>query len=269
MGHKLQSKLSLLLITTILLWVSQVQALVLDWSNITWTPGTLSNSYDIDASNPGNDITITISGDTSRFFSSSYPQVTQGFTGGITPTPDQLDLYVDFTKDNQAITVTVTFNYANGVSDVDFTLFDVDTGASYTKGAHTYQYFVDQINSISATSTNGTLVAPTISGNNTSYNTVAGSGTNQTITGTDIANDFSSQGSVNISYGTNVINSFSFTYAEGPGTEKDPAAQGIGLYDINFKPKIPEYHPGLLSAATCLLLGLLRFPLQRRRQFKS
>jgi hypothetical protein len=252
-----------------LLFVSlRSQAVVLDWSNITWTPGSLSNSYDIDASNPGNDITITISGSgTNQFFSSTYPKVTQDFTGGISPAPDQLDLYVDFANTSQSITITVSFLYSEGVSNVNFTLFDVDTGDTFTEKGKTKRTFVDQVDSIYATATNGTLIAPTIVNSNASFNTVSGSGTNQTVVGTTKANDFSNEGSVGVSYGTNTISSFTFTYGEGPNTGNDPAAQGIGLYDISFspKPKVPEFHPAWVSAALCFLVVALQLPRFLRR----
>lgn len=247
----------------VLLFVSlSAQAIVLDWSNITWTAGSLSNSYDIDPDNPGNDITITITGSTNQFFNSTYPKVTQDFTGGISPAPDQLDLYVDFANTSQSITLTITFNYATGVSNVNFTLFDVDTGDTFTEKGKTKRTFIDQVDSIYGTSTNGSLIAPTIVNSNASFNTVSGSGTNQSIVGTAKANDFSNEGSVGVSYGTNNITSFTFTYGEGSGTGADPAAQGIGLYDISFspKPKVPEFHPAWISAALCLLVVLLYTP---------
>ncbi len=43
--------------------------LTLDWNLVTWAPGQLSQSFDIDPSNPGNDITITVSGNTNRISS--------------------------------------------------------------------------------------------------------------------------------------------------------------------------------------------------------
>ncbi|HEY1172138.1 MAG TPA: hypothetical protein VGH19_12265 [Verrucomicrobiae bacterium] len=231
---------------------------------MTWTPGSLTGSFDIDSSNPGNDVTVTISGNTSRFFSSSYPQVTDDFSGGISPLPDQLDLYVNFANTSESITVTVTFHYVGGVSDVNFTLFDVDTGSvtGTTKGKDPVDIrgFVDQVRAITAIATNNTLVAPTISVSNTTYTQLSGSGTNQAVTGQNVAGDFTSQGSVNVSFGTNTISSFTFTYGQGPNSETDPFAQGIGLYDINYKPKVPEFHPGLIAGAFCLLIAAFRIP---------
>ncbi len=256
-----------LLFLSLSLGVLPARAVVLDWSNVTWTPGSLTGSFDIDPDNAGNDVTVTITGNTSRFFSSSYPQITDDFTGGLGSGTDQLDLYMDYSNTSQAITVTVTFHYAGGVSDVEFTLFDIDTGAVTGKGKNPDRAFVDQVRSITATATNNTLVAPTITVANSTYTKTGGSGTNQTITGQDVANDFSGQGSASISFGTNTVSSFTFTYGEGAGSESDPFAQGIGLYDISYKPKVPEFHPGLISAGVCLLLaGARRFPKLMNRE---
>lgn len=240
------------------------RALVLDWSNVTWTAGSLSGSFDLDGDTV-NDVSVAITGNTGNFFSSSYPRVTEDFTGGLGSGTDQLDLYVDFSNTSQAITVTVTFlstgTASGGATDVNFTLFDVDTGSVTGKGKNPARGFVDQIRNITAVATNNTLVGATLTVANSSYTQVGGSGTNQTLTGIDVAGDFSNQGSVGVSFGTNTISSFSFTYGQGPNSESDPFAQGIGLYDISFTPKskIPEVHPGMISAALCLLIVAFRF----------
>lgn len=263
----------LLLSVLMLLSVSSAKAIVLDWSSasVTWTPGSLTGSFDIDPNNPGNDVTVTISGSTGNFFSSSYPQITSGFTGGLGSSTKQLDLYVDYSNTSQAITVTVTFNYSGGVSDVSYTLFDVDTGALSGKGKSATRAFVDEISSVVAVATNNTLVAPTIAVANTTYTQTSGSGTNQVITGQDVAGDFSSQGTVSIDYGTNIVSSVTFTYGEGSGTPTDPFAQGIGLYNISYTPKskVPEVHPGLVSAMLCLFIALIKVPALLRQKRDS
>lgn len=266
MGQSIKSIRAAILCCALLFVSVSAQAIVLDWSTITWTAGSLSNSYDIDPDNPGNDITVTITGSTNRFFNSTYPKLTQDFTGGISPDPDQLDLYVDYANTSQSITITVAFNYAAGVSNVNFTIFDVDTGDTFTEKGKTKRTFIDQVDGIYATSTNSSLIAPVIVNSNTTYNTVSGSGTNQSVVGIAKANDFSNEGSVGVSYGTNNITSFTFTYGEGSGTGSDPAAQGIGLYDITFspKPKVPEYRPALFSAVLCLLAVIMQIPHFRR-----
>lgn len=244
------------------LFTRSAQAIVLDWNNVSWTSGSLSTSYDIDPSNPGNDITITITGNTTRFIS-GRPEITTDFTGGFgaSPSPDNLELWVDFSNRSQSVTVTVTFSagYVGGVNDVNFLLFDVDTGTG--GGTKT---FIDQIRDIYAVSASGGLVAPTIT--TSANNTVSGSGTNQVVNGTGENNNSSSAGNVGISFGTNYITSFTFEYGNpSSGVQSNPDSQSIGLYDINYKPKVPEVHPGLIASLFCSLAGART--LWRRRKF--
>ncbi len=99
-------------------FVCSTRAVVLDWSSVTWTPGSLSNSYDVDPASPGNDITVTVSGDTS-FLQPDYnppnpmtPAITTTLAGGFSPAPQSLVLAADFTTQLQALRVTVNFSAA-------------------------------------------------------------------------------------------------------------------------------------------------------------
>jgi len=232
------------------------QALTLDWDGVTWTAGSLSNSYDVDGATPGNDVAVTVSGNTAQLqpqLVSPYPQtpaVTTDFAGGLTPVQNTLSLAVNFTNQAQVITVTVDFSalYAAGVDNVSFTIFDVDFDNS---GGSTYQ---DQLRSITALSIDGTtLIAPTIT--TSSSNTLTGSGLTQVVTGTASVVDTgagSGDGNVTISFGTNAIKSFTFTYGSGSGTVADPTYEHIGLHDILFTP-VPEINPAWSAVASCLL----------------
>jgi hypothetical protein len=93
--------------------------IVLNWDALTWTPGSLSQSYDIDPNNPGNDITITFSGDTSYLHDKS-PAIDAATRGGQSPAQDSLGVHVDFANNSQKLTVTITFNYAYGVDAASF-----------------------------------------------------------------------------------------------------------------------------------------------------
>src|SRR6266566_2680084 len=86
-------------------------AVTLDWSTVTWTAGSLSNSYDVDPSNPGNDISITVSGNTSSLGGTS-PSIA-GNLGGTGRA--SLQLAPTFTLASQSITVSIAFNYTQGV----------------------------------------------------------------------------------------------------------------------------------------------------------
>ncbi len=49
------------------------------------------------------------------------------------------------------------------------------------------------------------------------------------------------------------ITNFSFTYGNETNAPSNPGNQWITLYDISFdaKPKVPEWHPGLIAALLC------------------
>src|SRR5437870_222551 len=141
-------------------------AVVLDWSTLSWTPGSLTNSYDVDPASPGNDVTVTIGGDTGQLQPSlvspnpQTPAITRAFDGGLGTSPKTLELALNLSNNSQFVTVTIDFSaqYASGVSNVSLQLFDIDFNNA---GGSTYQ---DVISSIYATSTTGTQLAPTITG---------------------------------------------------------------------------------------------------------
>jgi hypothetical protein len=240
------------------------QAVVLDWTTVTWTPGSLNNSYDIDATNPGTDITIGITGDTGQFITGftppnpQTPAITQSFQGGFGAVQTSLELRVDFTTTGQFVTITLSFaNYPLGVSNVSFSLFDIDAAA--------YQ---DRISSITALSTDGTtLVAPIITGLGSAVS-LSGTGLNQVLDGTASVADVgagSGNGNATISFGATPITSITFTYGSGPSSPADPSTQKIGLSVIDFTAVVPEINPAVVSSLLCLLAIALLHAKKRQR----
>jgi len=236
------------------------RAVSLQWGSEPWAPGSLSNSFDVDPANPGNDITVTVSGATGQLqpeLVSPYPMtpvITSDLEGGFGPTNKSLCIAVDLANQSQKIVVTVDFSaqYAQGVTNVSFTIFDVDLGNS---SGSTYQ---DQLSSITALSIDGTtLIAPTIT--TSVNNTLSGTGLNQVVDGITSTSDTgpsSNSANVTISFGANAIKSFTFTYGSGSGTVADPTYQHIGLGDITFTP-VPEMNPTWGAVASCLVAAVL------------
>src|SRR6266850_5939108 len=154
----------LVLFCAICAFTGSASAVLVDWSALNWPAGSLSNSYDVDPSNQGSDVTVTISGDTGQLQPSlvspnpQTPAITRAFDGGLGTSPHTLELALDLTSNTQSVTFTLDFSalYAAGVSNVSFTIFDID--AANISGS-TYQ---DVISGIHATSTTGTQIAPTI-----------------------------------------------------------------------------------------------------------
>jgi hypothetical protein len=150
--------------------------------------------------------------------------------------------------------------YTLGVENVSFTIFNVDF---FSSGPDSWQ---DVIKSISAVSVDGiTLIAPTISFLGSAV-THSGTGLNQTLTGNSLVPDTgagSGAGNVTISFGTNAIRSFTFTYADGLGSKPNPTFQNIAIGDISFSP-VPEMNPAMVSGASCIAAMVITVFLQRR-----
>jgi hypothetical protein len=235
-------------------------AVIVDWDALTWTPGTLTNSYDVDPTQTGNDITVTVTGNTGQLqpeIPSPYPQtpaITTNFQGGLGTAQNTLSIAVNFTDQSQYVTVTIDFSalYSLGVQNVSFTLFDFDFASG---GSSNYQ---DKLSGITALSIDGTTpVAPTIT--TSSANTGTGTGLTQVVTGIASVPDTgatSGNGNVTISFGTTAIKSFTFTYGSGSGTVADPTYQHVGIHDITFTPVL-EINPTGGALGSCLTAAAL------------
>ena len=249
-----------LVFSLLALFAKTSNAVVLDWDSVTWTPGTLSNSYDIDPAKAGNDITVTVTGNTSQLQpelvapNPQTPAVTTNFQGGLGTAQNTLSIAVNFTNQAQSVTITIDFSalYSLGVQNVSFSLFDFDFANG---GGSNYQ---DKLSGITALSIDGvTQVAPTIT--TSSANTLSGSGLTQVVTGIASVSDAgpgSGNGNVTISFGTTAIKSFTFTYGSGSGTVADPTYQHVGIHDITFTP-VPEINPAWTAVGSCILAAAL------------
>lgn len=231
-------------------------AVTLDWNLVSWPQYSLTNSFDIDATNPGNDVRITITGDT-QYFNGKNPQIDNVATGGFGTTAESLDLATTFDTLLNQWTVTVEFLYASGVQDVSFIVFDVDCVSGGGPPA-------DQLRNIYATAAGSTnLVAPVITGS--VDNLVSGSGVNQWVDGIAPNQQSSADGNVTINYSTNVISSFTFTF--GDNTNQVVGArlvsQHFSLYDISYSKPVPEVGvvlgPCAIAAAAVGLILVRKF----------
>jgi hypothetical protein len=229
------------------------QAVTLDWTTQTWTnnaDGTpRPNSYDIDPANAGTDVTITATANNGALFqkdiSTGTPQtpvVTNAFQGGFGSPQNSLVIAINLANNTQSITLDVAFSaqYTAGISNLTFTLFDVDY--SNVNGST----FQDQLSTIRGRALDGTWITPTIT--TSADNTLTGT----VVTGTATANDTGANtgaGNVTISFGNNAITDFQFTYGGGPAFA-NPTFQHIGLYNFSFTP-VPEINPAWSAVFSC------------------
>jgi hypothetical protein len=263
--------------TALVLCGVSAHAVTLDWDQNSWAPSpspapnVTSSSFDIDPAKSGNDVTITATATSGAPWQPSLaaspapapmtPVVSQAFQGGDTTVHSSLELSVNFAKQvgqaNDYITVTINFSaqYPNGVSNVSFTLFDID----YANDAANNSTFEDKISLISATTNSGGSMAPDITIASTGA-TVAktGTGLNQVLTGISTNSDLganSGNGNATITFTGDNIRSITFQYAPG-STFSSPTYQHIGIGDISFSP-VPEINPAISAALSCVVAVLL------------
>lgn len=228
------------------------------WNQVTWTPRALTNSFDIDATNPGDDIRITITGDVD-FLTGNNPQISDTVRGGFPAGTNSLELTSTFETIYQQWTLTCEFLYSGGASNVSFTIFDID---SITTPPPSDQ--LRNIYGIAAGTTNP--VAPLIIGS--ADNSVTGTGIYQTVTGTSPNINDEPYGNVYISYSNVAISSFTYTMgmATNEGDVNRLRSMHNSLYNIFYTGNVvvPETGVGLAPA----MLGgfaLVLLALRKRR----
>ncbi|MFL6584103.1 MAG: hypothetical protein ACJ8KU_06260 [Chthoniobacterales bacterium] len=242
------------------LCASAASAVVLDWNTATWTPsGSVSNSFDIDPANPGNDVTITITGDTNTLTpdptsGTMTPTVNNSIEGGFGPSQRSLLFHMTPATPQDAITITITFSpgYTMGVGNVSFTLASLDKNS-----------FHDKVDNISGLAVDGvTVLAPTITDVGPAVK-LTGNGVNQTLTGSALVPDTgagSGDGNATINFTDLGIQSVSFRFANGASF---PSPQTFAMFNLTFTP-VPEINSGAGAAGACVAVAVLQ-KVRRRR----
>jgi hypothetical protein len=235
--------------------VSSNATVVLDWDTATWTPGSLSNSYDV--TGDGNtDVSVTVSSQPSNIWTNDpttgtlTPTINQTLTGGLAPAQNSLMLAANL-KTNSDVTVHLSFTGGNQLGrDVSFTIFDVDVTTNS-----------DIISGIYGVALDGSQVAATIT-NVGSAITQTGSGLTAVLTGNSPSANNSSNGNVTISFGSAVLTDVFFLWSNNNGA---PRYQDIAIGDITFTP-VPEINPAMTAVGSCFLaVGLTIFARRRAK----
>lgn len=227
---------------------SRASAALVNWDTLTWTPGSLSNSLDVDPSNPGDDVTVTIASTKTNFTTNRgggflTPAITNSLQGGVSPLEKSLQLAANLGT-NSKVTMTVTFSplYTLGVNNVAFSIFDIDLETNK-----------DQISGIYGIALDGTKVAATVTYG--SAITASGTGLGLKLTGNVASPDTgpgSGAGTAQISFGVTPITGFSFTWTNTNGS---PFYQQIAMGDISYG-IVPESGTAPAALAVCALAAL-------------
>lgn len=245
---------TLLVITALKALAMTSSAVVLDWNNLPvgqpWTNGSLSNSFDVDATNAGNDITVGVVSN-GVTLATGYPQnaVSATIAGG-DASYLRLNTTAGMVNSSNSVSVTITFNYALGVNNVTLSLLDIDATADTESGTG----YIDRISAISATPLGGPANSVALTGTNTSnvVTTLTGSGTlGMEVQGNVAAGNISTHnGDVTFTSDGTPITSITFTW-NNPGPDYFNG-QIIALGNITFTAApVPEIGSSFGALATC------------------
>jgi hypothetical protein len=234
------------------------QAVILDWGNVAWAPGSLINSYDLNG-DAVNDVTVQITSQNANIWQTDptsgmqTPVVNQTLTGGLVPAQNSLMLAANL-HTNSNSTVQISFTGASGflANNVSFTLFDIDVTTNS-----------DIISSIYGVAPDGTQVAATITNVGPAV-TLSGSGLTYKLTGNAASPDNSGNGNATISFGSTISDVF-FTFGNTAGA---PRYQDIAIGDVSFTP-VPEINPAATATGSCLVAFGLTLAARKRAKNKA
>jgi hypothetical protein len=236
-------------------WAHSAHALVLDWGAVTWTDGSVNNSYDLNG-DAVNDISVVLTPQDQATWAldpatgTQTPAVNQSLTGGVSPWENSLNLSANLkTQSNVWIQISFT-GVQPGADNVSFTIFDIDITTN-----------ADIIESIVGRALDGSFVPATIT-NVGSAVTLTGTGFSQLLTGNAAAANHSSNGNATISFGSTIITDVFLNFSNSSGTHE---FQNIAIGDISFTP-VPEINPAISASVSCLIaIGLTVFVQRRAR----
>ncbi|MEX0343016.1 MAG: proprotein convertase P-domain-containing protein [Erythrobacter sp.] len=188
-----------------------------DWdaSSISWTAGTVSNSYALGSF--GN-IAFNLTNDgvyiNNAAFGGQSPTLQSTFTGGISPAERSLGVVAN--QSNRSGVVTITIALPRAFDGVQFSIFDVDFANNQ---------FTDRV--VVTGSNGGASVLPTLTNGNSNYVT------GNTAIGDAASNSDSARGNLVVTFASKV-DTIVITYGNHTTAPADPGQQGIALHDIEF-----------------------------------
>ncbi len=264
-----------------------LEGAVLNWNNTAnWTAGT-PNTTGVTQSFTGSDTT----GISVNIKDSSASTVWQNGSNGVSTVASPginntlltdhltgqkaLQLSI-FSEPSTTAFVQVTVTFAKPVTNVSFTLWDVDKSIAGQQGNGTGNSYTDLISNIGAKLVNGTTVAATTITDGGSDGTDNSKTNSTTVTGTQVTggsnnggteNDALNSGQVTINFGTQAITSFTFQWSNPGWINGDGSQQFIAMGNINYTVSTPEVGSGLAAVAVCgCMVGGTWV---RRRQMKA
>jgi len=194
---------------------------VLDWDANNWPTGSFAETFSVG----GSDVNISITGDTGQLNTTgnpAAPEISQFLTGGLNPAEDALFIRTDFVNTGQDVTITLDFLHPGGVSDLSFTLWDVDADEPG---------WVDELR-INAVA-NGVTVNPSNISNGVTNSPILPNGSiGDPVDDSNALND-TADGNVTFAFNQTGISQIVIVYSNA--TTGTPTNQWISLHDfINY-----------------------------------
>jgi len=248
----------------VLLGAHPARALTLDWDVVNWpTPGTRTQTYAVG----GGNVTLTFTDTLNRINGAAGPSgspasLVDGTFLNPTGNAGASNLFIKTLNNTSSpwVRLDITFSHVGGVTEVDFSIFDVD------RAPHIFPPFIltgfedqlqmtasDGVSTFNPTSVTAQTATPSWSFNCT--NTITGTAS-AAQTGGNSAN-----GTANVSF-DQVITSFSISYRN---TLSQGQTQWIGLGPLRFL-VAPEPSTGLLVGFGLLVLAARRSRARTRRR---
>jgi hypothetical protein len=228
-------------------------AATLSWGAVTWTAGSLSNTYTVGGVN----VTVTFSGNTG-VLQSGNPNTTSAQIGGTGKPSLQADVLF---PNSSTAGITVTIKFSTPVYVQNLNILDVD--ATLSNGG-----WQDKISAIQGLTAGGqTINAVSVVGGGTAVSVTGSQSAGWTALGqTSTTNDSTSN--VSVSFGNSQVTQISFLYSPGTSQPSNPQAQRIGLDNITFS-LTPEVGPGLAAITLCGLVVLVRMRQEEKKKKRS
>jgi hypothetical protein len=260
-------------------WSAQAQ--MLDWDEVDWTRGANSETFS-DVQGTGIDISIglTLSNDKNKNqvtqwspYGTASPDDNNTF-GGDWGKKDGESLYLkpDFASDNRERSyLDVTISFSQSVSNVQFSLFDIDVGLWYTRSPGLE--FEDIIEQISGSHDGQSVDASVDAGNRIIVdnstdpgNTLYRGNTSTSDSGQD-QND--NPGSVIRLTFSDPVDTINFRYSSGNRAEWNPGDQAIGMSDISFSAYNAVPEPSTVLGSILMIAAIGFFGYRRYKTTQS
>jgi len=236
---------SLAAVSSLIIATSTAHAFTLDWSNVDYTDGSLSQTFtNVDGSGVDMTFDFTFSGGAASIAGTPHDQVWGG--SQISTNYGESDAPLTFAFDpidaNQFMDLKITFSQA--VSGVDFNIYDIDAD----DGSNGRGFYGDVLD---ITANAGTVFAGMSAGSGI---TAAGS----TLTGgiTSAQDPGQLGNTANIDFGTVSVSSIDIRYSS-TADFADPTFQMAAVGNIDFS-QVPEPTSAMLLLTGGALLGLRR-----------